>query len=119
MIFTGYFDINGMTPHQAITHLTEQQQDNYKAQICAMLQKNHFVVDRFGIELELVADDLLATEQTPMGPQTVRIPRLRLQYTVNLQALEAPPPSGLIIPGQENGQFSQIMLVPLPEADTP
>jgi hypothetical protein len=47
----------------------------------------------------------------------VTLPRHRLQYTVDLEALPMPQPSGLILPGQENGQMSQIMLRPLPEED--
>lgn len=107
MKFTGYFDINGMSPHQAISHLTEAQQANYRTQICAMLEQNHFEVQRWDIELQIVADDLYTVD--------ARIPRLRLQYTVDLTALPAPKPSGLILPGQQSGQLNQIMLTPLPE----
>lgn len=112
MKYIGYFDINGMTPHQAISHLTAKQQDNYKVQIYAMLERNHFKVDLPHMELALVADEIYTVD--------ARIPRMRLQYTVDMQALPAPPPSGLILPGQENGQLSQIMLRPLPdETDAP
>lgn len=107
MKFIGYFDINGMSVHQAIAHLTEAQQANYRTQICAMLEQNHFEVNRFDLELQLIADDIL----TPVG----MAPRLRLQYTAELTALPAPQPSGLILPGQENGQLTQVMLRPLPE----
>ena len=115
MKFVGYFDINGMSPHQAIGHLTDKQQHNYKMQICAMLQDSHFEVDLFGMELAIVSESIIAMQETPAGPLPVQVPRMRLQYTVDLKALPAPAASGLILPGQRNGQLNQITLQPLPE----
>jgi hypothetical protein len=119
MKFIGYFDINGMSPHQAISHLTEKQQDNYRLQIAKWLSSNHFIVDIVsgaGVDLALISESIITMQETPAGPMPVQVPRLRLQYTVNLQpSPTAPQPSGLILPGQQNGQLNMITLVPLPE----
>lgn len=123
MKFIGYFDISGMSAHEAITHLTEEQQDNYRQQILDVLRENHFQANLIGgirrVELAVVTDQIIVQEQveTPFGPpqtRSVALPRHRLQYTVDLQALPAPKASGLILPGQQNG-LNQIKLRPLPE----
>lgn len=123
VMFVGYFDVANMSVHDTIEHLTEAQEENYKAQICAVLQSQHFEVDRFGIQLTVVADQVLVHEQAPANPlsrsfgqelQQKMLNRIRLQYKVALRALPAPKTSGLILPGKDQA-LTAMMLRPLPE----
>lgn len=123
---TGYFDIAGLSVHQLAEHLTDEQQDSYRAQITAMLLDSHFEVDALKMELAVVADDVIVFEEatgplvSPTGPRlrpkTLR--RHRLQYTVKVRAMPQPASSKLIMPGRDGLQARTLRPLP-PSGDTP